>query len=84
MPFRSGLLPSDFPFHSRTAVLLCVKNGWESQRYCKGAVIKFVPTINVSVIGRGEGRGGAGEEGVIEQSTINGGKVTRHHNPLQL
>lgn len=83
MSFRSSLLPSEFPFRRPATVLLCVKNGWESQQSCKGAMIKFVPTINVSVIGRGEGEG-AGEEGVIEQSTINGGKVTRHHNPLQL
>ena len=38
-------------------------------------MIKFVPKINVAVIGRGE-EGRAGEGSVIEQSTINGGKVT--------
>lgn len=38
-------------------------------------MIKFVPTINVPVIGRGEEREDC-RQGVIEQSTINGGKVT--------
>lgn len=38
-------------------------------------MIKFVPTINVAVIGRGEGQEGW-RRGVKEQSTISGGKVT--------
>lgn len=55
LSFCSSLLLSQFPIHSLGTVLLCVKNGLELQQYCKGAMIKFVPTINVSVIGRGEG-----------------------------
>lgn len=38
-------------------------------------MIKFVPAMNVSVIGRREGREGQRRD-VIERSTINGGKVT--------
>ena len=49
--------------------------------YCKGAMIKFVPAMNVSVIGRREGREGQRRD-VIERSTINGGKVTWHQSSV--
>ena len=73
--FAVACFSHNFPSHCLTTILLCVKNDLELPQDCKGAMIKFVPTINVAVIGRGEGQE-CWRRGVKEQSTINGRKVT--------